>query len=208
LVLILSLCLSAVDITRFLVRLYAFIKSRSKFALKPFWRNVVLGQNEYYDVTNEYTGLDPEEPSEFDVAELKPVRLAESTEPLHVRRNQPIATIHTQDLDDADDDETAPWVNNSRSSQGAIHTQSERIVFEANSPQGSRHSDETLHDFKLPGLIKPQAPLIRISQGAFATLERALVFAAFGMTLSGIVVYTGGCRESYVNGCLAHLIST
>jgi cytochrome b561 len=206
LVLILSLCLSAVDITRFLVRLYAFIKSRSKFALKPFWRNVVLGQNEYYDVTNEYTGLDPEEPSEFDVAELKPVRLAESTEPLHVRRNQPIATIHTQDLDDADDDETAPWVNNSRSSQGAIHTQSERIVFEANSPQGSRHSDETLHDFKLPGLIEPQAPLIRISQGAFATLERALVFAAFGMTLSGIVVYTGGCRESYVNGCLAHLI--
>lgn len=210
LVLILSICLSAVDITRFLVRLYAFIKSRSKFVLKPFWQNVVLGRNEVYDFTAKYTGLDAEEPPEFDVAEMKPLRLVETRESLHVRRNQPIATIQTQDLDDADDSETAPWVNNSRSSQDAIqYTQSsllERNVFEAVSPQGSRHSDETLHDFKLPGLIEPQAPLIRISQGAFATLERALVFAAFAMTLSGIVVYTGGCRESYVNGCLAHLI--
>lgn len=207
LVLILSLCLSAVDISRFLIRLYVFIKSRDKFALKPFWQNIVLGRNQVYDVTAKYTGLDPEEPSDFDVAEMKPLRLAETREPLHVRRNQPIATIQIQDLDDADDDETAPWVNNSRSSQGPIqYTQSERTVFEADSPQGSRHSDETLHDFKLPGLIEPQTPLIRISKGAFATLERALVFAAFGLTLSGIVVYTGGCRESYVNGCLAHLI--
>ncbi|KAG2118889.1 uncharacterized protein F5147DRAFT_667289 [Suillus discolor] len=210
LVLILSLCLSALDIVRFLVRLYAFVKSRSNFSLKPFWQNVVLGRNEVYDVTARYTSLDPGEPSEFDVAEMKPLRVAETRDPLHVRRNQLIATIQTQDLDDPDNDETAPWVNDSRNSQGAIHytksSLSERIVFEADSPQGSRHSDETLHDFKLPGLIEPQAPLIRIGQGAFATLERALVFAAFGMTLSGIVVYTGGCRESYVNGCLAHLI--
>ncbi|KAG2058822.1 hypothetical protein BDR06DRAFT_950040 [Suillus hirtellus] len=210
LVLILSLCLSALDIVRFLVRLYAFVKSRSKFALKPFWQNVVLGRNEIYNLTARYTSLDPEEPSEFDVAEMKPLRVAETREPLHVLRNQPIATIQTQDLDDPDDDETAPWANNTRNSQGAIHytksSLSERTVFEADSPQGSRHSDETLHDFKLPGRIEPQTLLIRISKGAFATLERALVFAAFGMTLSGIVVYTGGCRESYVNGCLAHLI--
>jgi hypothetical protein len=157
--------------------------------------------------------LDVEEPSECDVAETKPLRLPETRDPLHVRRNPLIATIQSQDLDDTDDDGISPWVTNSRSSQGAIHyTQSslsEGVVFEtdSNSSQGSRHSDETLHDFKLPGLVEPQSPLIRISQGAFATLERALIFAAFGMTLSGIVVYTGGCRESYVNGCLAHLIS-
>lgn len=175
--------------------------------MKPFWQNVVLGHNEAYEVTAKYSGLDVEEPSECDVAETKPLRLPETSDPLHVRRNPP------QDLDDTDDDEISPWVNNSRSSLGAIHyTQSslsEGVVFEAdsNSSQGSRHSDETLRDFKLSGLIEPQSPLIRISQGAFATLERALIFAAFGMTLSGIVVYTGGCRESYVNGCLAHLIS-
>ncbi|KAG2146682.1 hypothetical protein DEU56DRAFT_785860 [Suillus clintonianus] len=209
LVLILSLCLSAVDITRFFVRLYAFIRSRSKFALKPFWRNIVLGRNEVYDVTAKYTGLDMEEPREFEVAEMKPLRPAETRQPFHVRRNQPIATTQAQDLYDAVDDETAPWVNNSQlgSSHYTQSNLSERIVFEADSPQGSRHSDDTLHDFKLPDLIEPQAPLIRrIGQGAFATLERALVFAAFGMTLSGIVVYTGGCRESYINGCLAHLI--
>jgi hypothetical protein len=180
--------------------------------LKPFWHNVVLGQNEVHQVTAKYSGLDVEEPSDFDVAEMKPLRLPETREPPHAQRNPPIAIIQSQDLDDTDDD-TSPWVNNSRSSQGTIHyTQSslsEGVVFEADSDssQGSRHSDETLHDFKLPDLIEPQSLLIRISQGAFATLERALIFAAFGMTLSGIVVYTGGCRESYVNGCLAHLIS-
>ncbi|KAG1755842.1 hypothetical protein EDB19DRAFT_435076 [Suillus lakei] len=203
LVLISSLCLSAVDITRFFVRLYVFIKSRSKFALKSFWRDVVLGRNEIHDAAK-YTGLDMEEPREFEVAEMKPL---ETSEPLHVRRSQPIAIIQTQNLDDAFDDERAPWVN-SRSRQGAKQSRlSEGAVFEADSPQGSRHSDDTLHDFKLPSLIEPQAPVIhRIARGAFATLERALVFAAFGMTLSGIVIYTGGCRESYVNGCLAHLI--
>ncbi|KAG2369949.1 hypothetical protein BDR07DRAFT_1476502 [Suillus spraguei] len=210
LVLILSLCLSAVDIARFFVRLYLFIKSKTKFALKPFWQNVVLGRNEVHDVTSKYTSLDMEEPSEFDVAEMKPLSLHESSEPLHVRRNPPIATIQTQDLDDTEEDKTASWVNSSRSSHGAHHytpsSLSERTVFETGSPQGSRHSDETLHDFKFPSLIEPQAPLIRIGKGIFATLERALVFAGFGMTLSGIVVYTGGCRESYVNGCLAHLI--
>ncbi|KAG1753893.1 uncharacterized protein EDB91DRAFT_1100481 [Suillus paluster] len=152
-----------------------------------------------------------EEVSEFEVTEMKPPGLAETREPLHGRRNQLIVPIQTQDLNDATDDETAPWVNDPRISQGAHrYTQSissERTVFGIDSPQVSR-SDDTLHDFKFPGLIEPQAPLIRrISQGAFATLERALVFAAFGMTLSGIVVYTGGCRESYINGCLAHLIS-
>ncbi|KAG2158811.1 uncharacterized protein EDB93DRAFT_1075577 [Suillus bovinus] len=207
LLLILSLCLSAVDIIRFFIRLYTFAKSKSKFAFKPFWQNIVLGRNDVYDLAARYTTLDVDEASEFDVAEMKPPRLAE---PLHVRRNQPIPTIQTQNLDDPDDDQTAPWVNNSRNTQGATHyaqsSLSERTVFEVDSPHGSRHSDETLHDFKLSALIESRAPLNRISQAAFATFERALVFAAFGMTLSGIVVYTGGCRDSYINVCLAHLI--
>jgi len=48
--------------------------------------------------------------------------------------------------------------------------------------------------------------LHRILQAAYATLERVLVFAAFAMLLSGIIIYTGGCRNSYINNCLAHLI--
>jgi hypothetical protein len=56
-------------------------------------------------------------------------------------------------------------------------------------------------------MVRHKQPLSRrISGVAIATLERALVFAAFGMFLSGVVVYTGGCRDNYINGCLAHLI--
>ena len=161
---------------------------------------------EVHNATAEYTGLDVEGPPEFEVIQMT------TQEPIYVRGNQAIAPIQTQDLDDGVDDETAPWANEFRSSHGSHRyvqsSSSEKTLFAADSPQGSRHSDDTLDDFKLSGLIEPRAPLVRrIAQRAFATLERALVFAAFGMTLSGIVVYTGGCRESYINGCLAHLIS-
>lgn len=153
-----------------------------------------------------------EEPPEFEEIQMKPPRLA-GTRPLHVQHNHSFTPIQTQYSGDGVDDETAPWANNLRVSRDAHrHTRSsssERTVYEINPPQSSRRSDDTLNNFKLPGFIKPWAPPIRrIAQGAFATLERALVFAAFGLTLSGIVVYTGGCRGSYINGCLAHLIST
>ncbi|KAJ8595304.1 hypothetical protein M405DRAFT_909338 [Rhizopogon salebrosus TDB-379] len=185
-VLIFSLCLSVADIAPFVARLYSFLRSidRNKFSFKPFWRNVVLGR-EVGNLTPLYTSLDVEEPSEFEAIQMKPPRLAENQEALHVQRDHPFSPGH----------------RHTRSSS------SERTVFEADPPRGSRHSDDTLYDFKRPGFIKPRVPLIRrIAQGAFATLERVLVFAAFGVTLSGIVVYTGGCRGNYINGCLAHLI--
>ena len=46
-----------------------------------------------------------------------------------------------------------------------------------------------------------------VGQAAFATAERSLVFAGLMQVTTGIVVYTGGCRGNYINGCLAHLIS-
>ncbi|KAF7352908.1 hypothetical protein MVEN_01258100 [Mycena venus] len=67
----------------------------------------------------------------------------------------------------------------------------------------SPHSEETLHEIHFPPRI---SLLRRIGRAAFATAERALVVAGFGLLLSGIVVYTGGCRQHYINGCLAHLI--
>lgn len=85
---------------------------------------------------------------------------------------------------------------------------SEQIVFDADCPRSSRHSDDTLRDIVLAPISRPKQPLLRrVSQATYAILERVLVFAAFGMVLSGVVVYTGGCRDSYINGCLAHLIS-
>ncbi|KIY71226.1 hypothetical protein CYLTODRAFT_390831 [Cylindrobasidium torrendii FP15055 ss-10] len=40
----------------------------------------------------------------------------------------------------------------------------------------------------------------------FAIVESALVVAGFSQVVLGVVVYTGGCRGNYTNGCLAHLI--
>ena len=85
---------------------------------------------------------------------------------------------------------------------------SERVIFDTDSSRSSRHSDDTLRDGMVTPIPLPKQPLLRrISQAAYATLEKFLVFAAFGMVLSGVVIYTGGCRDSYINGCLAHLIS-
>lgn len=95
----------------------------------------------------------------------------------------------------------------------------------ARSPRGSHHSDDTLHDIGLglgaPGPASGHGPssvyvsppaakrslLQQIGSGTFATTERVLVFMGYMQALTGIVTYTGGCRDSYVNGCLAHLIS-
>ena len=88
------------------------------------------------------------------------------------------------------------------------HSLSEHVVFDADSSRSSRHSDDTLRDIIVTAIPVPKQPwLRRISQFVYATLERSLLFAAFGVVLSGVVVYTGGCRDSYINGCLAHLIS-
>ncbi|KAI9574531.1 hypothetical protein HD554DRAFT_2010558 [Boletus coccyginus] len=94
------------------------------------------------------------------------------------------------------------------SSYGHRPSLSDPVIFDADSPRSSRHSDDTLRDSTDDSILVPKQPLLlrRISQAAYATLERFLVFAAFGMVLSGVVVYTGGCRDSYINGCLAHLI--
>ncbi|KIJ70236.1 hypothetical protein HYDPIDRAFT_77408 [Hydnomerulius pinastri MD-312] len=202
-VLFVSLALSTVDIAAFFLRLYTFLRSGTKFSIKPFWQSVVLGREEVYGSPAEYSGLVSDEPE--DLGELKPTN-ASSQEPIHVRRSQQIATIETQDLDD----QFAPsWANDSgANAHHPLHSSaSERTVFGIDSPRGSRHSDDTLHDLVFSPLVRPKQPLLhRILKASYATLERALVFAAFGVFLSGVVVYTGGCRDSYINGCLAHLI--
>ncbi|KAH7924051.1 hypothetical protein BV22DRAFT_1035642 [Leucogyrophana mollusca] len=210
LVLFLSLCLSAVDIAAFIVRLYAFVRSDSKFALKSFWRTVVLGRTDDSASKIEYAGLFSEDPEEYDEADMKPPRVADVQVqvPIHVRRQQPMESVKTLLSKDEFEDETAPWINDVRAGHAHQYSSSsERTVFGLPSPGKSRHSDETLHDIGAPTIVRPRMPLVyRIAKGAFVTLERALVFAGFGMVLTGLVVYTGGCRGGYVNGCLAHLI--
>ncbi|KAJ7851271.1 hypothetical protein B0H14DRAFT_3866382 [Mycena olivaceomarginata] len=67
----------------------------------------------------------------------------------------------------------------------------------------SPNFEETQHDITLSPRI---SLLCRIGRATYSATERVLVLAGFAMLLSGIVVYTGGCRERYFDGCLAHLI--
>ncbi|KAJ6629132.1 hypothetical protein B0H10DRAFT_1940012 [Mycena sp. CBHHK59/15] len=102
--------------------------------------------------------------------------------------------VQTHDLDHGD---TEQWANHVRMNS----TMSDGTLF--GPTPTSPHSDKTLHDLH----FTPRIPLLRrAGQAAFAATERALIFAGFGLLLTGIVIYTGGCRQTYINGCLAHLI--
>lgn len=81
----------------------------------------------------------------------------------------------------------------------------------------SAHSDRTLLGLTSPSrgesgefqktLTVKESLVWRLAEQTISVVERVLVFAGFMQVLSGIVVYTGGCRVTYLNGCLAHLIS-
>ncbi|KAK7036350.1 hypothetical protein R3P38DRAFT_3485352 [Favolaschia claudopus] len=102
--------------------------------------------------------------------------------------------------DDGDAPEEGKQSRDSYDVPDSIHT----------SRSSSPHSEATLHDVRISssrGSISCGISLLRrVGRGAFAATERALVIAGFAMLLSGIVIYTGGCREKYFTGCLAHLI--
>jgi hypothetical protein len=189
--------LSILDLVALLGRLTAYIRSRdrAKVNFKHFYRTVVLAREEIPTGSDaEYAGLVVDVPEEFDEAELKVAPV-----PLHVRQERSMSPLETENLD-----RTVHWTNNVHRRQHS--SASERTLFSTFSP--TKYSDGALDDMDIHGDVKPKLPLLRrIARGAFGTAERVLVFAGYYQLLTGIVVYTGGCRQNYINGCLAHLIS-
>lgn len=195
LIILSSLVLSVVDIVAFFARLYAFPRSRRKLDVKSFWLEVVLGREADHGSPSDYAEVNAEDPEEYD--EIKALRTVPQQ---GLRTDRPDINIETQDLVN----ETTTY-SHRRSTYSAT---SDRTVFAVDSPRDLRHSDETLRDVLPPLTHSPPKPFLqRVIAVAYATWERFLVFAAFGEMLTGIVVYTGGCRNNYINGCLAHLIS-
>jgi len=141
------------------------------------------------------------EPEEFEEAELKAIDdVNDVTEPLHVRRNQDMQPLQTQGLE-----RTVRWTNDVHQNHRHQYNHSitsEGTLFGVSSP--TKYSDDTLDGMDNNVNVRPL--LHRIARGTFATAERALVFAGFSQLLTGIVVYTGGCRGGLINSCLAHLI--
>ncbi|KAF8640010.1 hypothetical protein AX17_001254 [Amanita inopinata Kibby_2008] len=83
-------------------------------------------------------------------------------------------------------------------------TASDGTIFDSHSPN---KSEDVIHPIKTRNHPHSKASLLaRVGNLAFSVTERILVFAGLLQLLTGIAIYTGGCRENYVNGCLAHLI--
>ena len=209
--------LSALDLIALGGRLVSYVRTvragEEKFAFKSCWNTVVLDREDHsHRVGAEYAGLVSEDPEELDAAELKAREIEgdDVVEPIHVRRAQFVEPIDTALSPRASSDNVDQWAND-RSTRPPYPRSagSERTVFE-HSRQGSVHSDETLHvettHFGVNTTNKV-ALMKKIGRGVFATAERCLVFAGYLQTISGIVVYTGGCRGGFINVCLAHLIS-
>ncbi|KAJ3531171.1 hypothetical protein NMY22_g8269 [Coprinellus aureogranulatus] len=184
-VLFLAICLSTIDIIAGVTRLVNFCRADEKSA-RRFWRHVILNQDveEAHPHGPEYTGLIIEDPDEYEIQKLG-----------HPSGDSPLPTpLPTED-------ETEQWANEVRRHASRGSAASERTLFGVHRSNSSDTLNEAAKE-----KATPRAGLLKAGQFAFTVLERSIVLAGFGMTLTGIVVYTGGCRESYVNGCLAHLI--
>jgi hypothetical protein len=189
-VLLLAGMISFLDLFTLTVRVISYIRSIRKgdfnFTLSSFWSLAMLGKDELTGSKAEYAGLVVEDPEEFEQQELKPAN--DEISPISRTRLAPIKTVNFND-------DTENWAQSATS---------DRTLFNHSRNQ-SMHSDETLHE--LAAQMTEYVPWYqKFGRAAFATLERVLVFAGFLQLLSGIVIYTGGCRGNWINGCLAHLI--
>lgn len=199
------MALSVLDVIVLGSRLIAFfwaIKSgHQRFTFSSFWRTAVLGKDASLLGSNaEYTTLvvDVDE-DEYEEAELKGVitdsdQLVSSQQPQGSRSPPKPASF-----DEEDNIQTIEWFPQTPTSDrtavsGRFRTRNDSV-----------HSDDTLQD--VVSQMNEQKPWhSKVGSVVFATLERVLVFAGFVQLLSGIVVYTGGCRGDHINICLAHLI--
>ncbi|KAJ6516033.1 hypothetical protein C8R45DRAFT_228754 [Mycena sanguinolenta] len=181
-ILVVALALTFIDTLDALRRLVSFLFSAKQYTCKGIAR-ALLGREE--SSGPEYIGLMVEEP--------------EGVKEQDRRHSYDVPESDSHRPNKAfDHGDTEQWANHVR-----MHsTMSDGTLFGFG--PSSPHSEETLHghlDFP------PHISLIRrIGRAVFAAIERALVIAGFGLLLTGIVIYTGGCRQNYINGCLAHLI--
>ena len=200
LVLALALTLSVIDTLAAATRLISYIKSMErggKFSIRSFWNSVIMGkENGHVFGTShaEYINLVADEPGDL-----------EDSLKYNVHHNGRIVAACAETIHD---DETAQWVNDvGRHSEDSPETPaSDSTLVGRRFSHGSQHSDDATVREQVR--FTNNIPLSRrLGKLVFATVERTLVFAGFAQLMHGVVIYTGGCREHYLNGCLAHIIS-
>jgi len=203
---LLAATLSAFDVISLGSRLIGYLRSIKsgdhQFTFSSFWNTAILGKGTpLLGSGAEYTTLVADVgDEEYEEAELKGIitdsdQLGSSRQP-QGSRSPPQAVSYDDEECGA---QTIEWFPQTPTSDrtavsGRFHTRNHSI-----------HSDDTLHD--IISQVDEQKPWYkRAGSAVFATLERVLVFAGLVQLLTGVVIYTGGCRGSHVNICLAHLI--
>ena len=197
--------LSALDVVALGSRLIGFFRALKsgdqQFTFPSFWNTAILGKDAIIPGSKaEYTTLvvDVDE-DEYEEAELKGIitdsdQLGSSRQPQGSR--SPPKTIS---VDEEYSSQTIEWSPQTPTSErtavsGRFHARHHSV-----------HSDDTLHDV-VPRMNEQKPWYRKVGSALFGTLERVLVFAGFMQVLTGVVVYTGGCRGHHINVCLAHLI--
>jgi hypothetical protein len=143
----------------------------------------------------EYTSLIVEDVEELD-EDLK----------TRIHRSRRVVAATAGDAN-AHDNQTAQWINKVRCDTEDLPESptSDHTLVGHRFSRSFQYSDAALPD--QAAHAKSISLSRRLRQFLFGTLERFLVFAGFAQLMHGIVIYTGGCREHYLNGCLAHIIS-
>ncbi|THH05011.1 hypothetical protein EW145_g5110 [Phellinidium pouzarii] len=218
-VILFAAVITAIDAFALLNRAFHYISAVRHeeiiFSVKAFWKTVVLNKESDMmlgvskNFAHEYAGL-VEEPEELDLQELKAAgdldHVDIGIEHVDASLQSPVSDENTTERW-AKDVRTMHQQYRGRRSAWRRSLASDGTLFSAHpSRRESQQSDETLHI--LPAHVQEaKLPLVRrVGRGAFAAAERVLVFLGYMQVLTGIVTYTGVCRDSYVNGCLAHLI--
>ncbi|KAJ7699940.1 hypothetical protein B0H17DRAFT_1047790 [Mycena rosella] len=181
-VLVVALVLTFIDAFSAVYRTVTFLRSARHYTLKDFWKALSgRGDSESGNTGPEYIGLVDEE---LDLTEDVKNHRHSYDDPNPARNH---------DFDHRNTEQWASHVRlNSTMSDGTLE-----------SGPASPHSEITLHDIH----FTPRISLLRrAGRIAFAATEGSLLVAGFGLLLTGIVIYTGGCRQNYLNVCLAHLI--
>ncbi len=202
LVLALAFILLVIDTFSVVTRLLSYVgrslEKGGKFSIRFFWNSVILGKGDSHvlGIDNaEYINLVADEP-DLDLDEVLKSNIH------HNRR-----FVASSDAESIHEIETTQWVNSvQRHSEDSPETPvSEYTLVGRLFSRGSQHSDDTVQEHVR---FTPDTPLShRLGRLVFATVERSLVLAGFAQLMHGVVIYAGGCRENYINGCLAHMIS-
>ncbi|KAF8529221.1 hypothetical protein BU17DRAFT_37380 [Hysterangium stoloniferum] len=192
--------LAAFDTIPFVRRAYIFARYCQHKNIRAFWNIVILDQARQSDP--EYTALAQEVQSENEE-----IKLEYACSPQDTLDRSSIESVHMP----SSESETHEWPRSISSQDTFINHHSHDQRHSRYRSTSSNYSDDTLHNPNLPihrnaNDFEHSSRWSQVRQVAIGTAERCLVLLAFAQLLSGITVYSGICRENYLNGCMAHLI--